>query len=55
MNMAEADILASGLSGELRRREPMAGHVSWRAGGVADAAYLPADLDRKSTRLNSSH
>ena len=45
MNMAEAENLASGLHGELRRREPMAGHVSWRAGGVADTAYLPADLD----------
>jgi len=45
MNMAEAENLASGLRGELRRREPMAGHVSWRAGGVADTAYLPADLD----------
>ena len=45
MNMAEAENLASGLHGELRRREPMAGHVSWRAGGVADTAYLPANLD----------
>jgi UDP-N-acetylmuramate dehydrogenase len=45
MNMAEADILAAGLRGELRRREPMAGHVSWRAGGAADTAYFPADLD----------
>jgi len=45
MNMAEADILAAGLRGELRRREPMAGHVSWRAGGAAEAAYFPADLE----------
>lgn len=45
MNMAETDILASGLRGELRRREPMAGHVTWRAGGTAEAAYFPADLD----------
>lgn len=45
MNMAETDQLATGLRGELRRNEPMAGHVSWRAGGKADVAYFPADLD----------
>ena len=45
MNMAEAIHLAAGLRGELRRREPMAGRVSWRAGGAADTAYFPADLD----------
>jgi UDP-N-acetylmuramate dehydrogenase len=45
MNMAEADILAAGLRGELRRREPMAGHVSWRAGGAAETAYFPVDLE----------
>ncbi len=45
MNMAETDNLAAGLRGELRRREPMAGHVSWRAGGTAEVAYFPADLD----------
>lgn len=33
-----------GLRGELRQREPMARHVSWRAGGAADRAYFPADL-----------
>ena len=33
------------LRGELREREPMAHHVSWRAGGCADRAYFPADLD----------
>ena len=32
------------LRGQLRAREPMARHVSWRAGGAADYAYLPADL-----------
>ena len=31
--------------GELRRDEPMAAHVSWRAGGAAARAYFPADLD----------
>ena len=34
-----------GLRGELRRNEPMASHTSWRAGGCADHAYIPADLD----------
>jgi UDP-N-acetylmuramate dehydrogenase len=33
------------LRGELRRNEPMARHTSWRAGGCADRAYLPSDLD----------
>jgi len=31
--------------GELRRNEPMARHVSWRAGGAAARAYFPVDLD----------
>jgi UDP-N-acetylmuramate dehydrogenase len=43
--MAATDNLAAGLRGELRRHEPMAGHVSWRAGGTAEVAYFPADLD----------
>ena len=33
------------LRGHLRVREPMARHVTWRAGGIAAAAYQPADLD----------
>ncbi len=33
------------LKGELRLNEPMSRHVSWRAGGAVDRAYLPADLD----------
>ncbi len=33
------------LRGELRENEPMAGHVSWRAGGSVARAYFPADLD----------
>ena len=45
MNMAETDnLIASGLRGELGKRESMAPHTSWRAGGVADRAYRPADL-----------
>ena len=43
MNMAELRI--QGLRGELKRNEPMARHVSWRAGGTADRYYVPADLD----------
>jgi UDP-N-acetylenolpyruvoylglucosamine reductase len=34
-----------GLRGELRRDEPMTKHVSWRCGGRADIAYIPADRD----------
>jgi UDP-N-acetylmuramate dehydrogenase len=35
----------NGLRGELRSDEPMARHVSWRAGGSAARAYTPADFD----------
>lgn len=46
MDMAEHDnIETGGLRGKLSRGEPMRRHVSWRAGGDADRAYLPADLD----------
>jgi UDP-N-acetylmuramate dehydrogenase len=46
MNMAEAETIGmSTLRGRIMRNEPMCHHVSWRAGGVADRAYLPADLD----------
>ncbi len=46
MNMVEANnLIAAGLRGELRLREPMARHTSWRAGGAAERAYFPADLD----------
>jgi UDP-N-acetylmuramate dehydrogenase len=44
MNMADA-LHLEGLRGELRRDEPMARHVSWRAGGTADRFYAPADLE----------
>lgn len=33
------------LRGELKQRESMARHVSWRVGGVADRTYVPADRD----------
>jgi len=35
---------AASLRGALRLNEPMARHVSWRAGGVAARAYVAADL-----------
>ena len=35
----------TGLRGELRRDEAMARHTSWRCGGAADFAYVPADRD----------
>ncbi|MBX3665282.1 MAG: UDP-N-acetylmuramate dehydrogenase [Burkholderiales bacterium] len=46
MDMSEqAKIGRSGLRGELRHDEPMARHVSWRAGGCARRSYAPADLE----------
>lgn len=46
MDMAElGQIETSGLRGEFKRNEAMRKHVSWRAGGVADRTYAPADLD----------
>jgi UDP-N-acetylmuramate dehydrogenase len=48
MNMAEQKNLATVVPakprGELRAGEPMARHVSWRAGGAADRFFKPADL-----------
>jgi UDP-N-acetylmuramate dehydrogenase len=45
MDMAEiTHFPASGLRGRYVRNEPMARHVSWRAGGGADRPYTPADL-----------
>jgi UDP-N-acetylmuramate dehydrogenase len=37
--------LETELRGELRHDEPMARHVTWRAGGAAARVYFPADLD----------
>lgn len=34
-----------GFHGEIRSKEPMSRHVSWRAGGAAARAALPVDLD----------
>lgn len=44
MNMADV-LRLEGLRGELKAGEPMARHVSWRAGGAAARCYSPADLD----------
>ena len=38
-------VTAPELKGELRYDEPMARHVSWRAGGKAKQYFIPADLD----------
>jgi UDP-N-acetylmuramate dehydrogenase len=44
MKMAEPiDRSGVALRGSLRLNEPMAKHVSWRAGGAAARAYIPAD------------
>ena len=54
MNMAEIRHLETGtLRGRLLLNEPMARHVSWRAGGHADRAYVPADLDDLAAFLRS--
>src|SRR4051812_4988600 len=50
MNMAEQKNM---LRGELRRNEPMARYTSWRAGGSADRAYVPADLEDMRLFLGS--
>ncbi len=50
MNMTET-MRFDGLRGELRENEPMARHVSWRAGGPARRFYVPADLNDLSKFL----
>jgi UDP-N-acetylmuramate dehydrogenase len=49
MNMADT----THFRGKLLEREPMSRHVSWRAGGVADRAYVPASLDDLAAFLRS--
>ena len=41
------------LRGEMRYDEPMARHLSWRAGGNAKCYYLPADIEDLSVLLAS--
>jgi UDP-N-acetylmuramate dehydrogenase len=45
MDVIDAIRLDPGLRGELRHDEPMAKHVSWRAGGLARTFFRPADLE----------
>ena len=45
MDMSDGFLTAHRLRGTLRRDEPMARHVSWRAGGAARIFYQPADVD----------
>ncbi len=54
MDMSELKRLESGIRGELRFNEPMARHVTWRAGGTAARAYLPADLDDLAAFLRAT-
>jgi len=44
MNMSDV-LRLQGLRGTLKAQEPMARHVSWRAGGSAARFYAPADLE----------
>lgn len=44
MGMSDAFLPGHGLRGTLRRDEPMAKHVTWRAGGRARIFYQPADV-----------
>ncbi len=50
MNMADAPIT---LRGRWLLDEPMSRHVSWRAGGVARRAYVPADVDDLAAMLRT--
>ncbi len=45
MDMSEMKRLDGRLRGEMRCNEPMARHVTWRAGGAAARACFPADLE----------
>src|SRR5471030_729016 len=54
MHMAEARHLSNpALRGRLLVDEPMRKHVTWRAGGAVDLAYVPADLDYAAQFLRS--
>ena len=45
MNMAESrNITSSSLRGTMRQQVDMSRYVSWRAGGVAERMYQPADI-----------
>ena len=44
-NLSNLSIVNAALRGSLRANEPMSGHVSWRVGGKAARAYVPADAE----------
>lgn len=43
----------AGLRGRFLHHEPMKKHVSWRAGGLAQRVYIPADLEDLSCLVRS--
>ena len=43
----------AGLRGRFLHNEPMKKHVSWRAGGLAQRVYIPADLEDLSWLVRS--
>lgn len=51
--MVDEGMAGGRLRGALRLNEPMAKHVSWRAGGHADRTYAPADLEDLRAFLRS--
>ena len=54
MHMAEQSHLSNpALRGRLLYHEPMRTRVTWRTGGAADRAYVPADLDDAALFLRS--
>ncbi|MBE0619167.1 MAG: UDP-N-acetylmuramate dehydrogenase [Burkholderiales bacterium] len=54
MHMAEQKHLSNpALRGRLLAHEPMRKHLSWRAGGTAERAYVPADLPDAAQFLRS--
>jgi UDP-N-acetylmuramate dehydrogenase len=54
MHMAETRHLSNPtLRGRLLLDEPMRKHLSWRTGGSADRAYVPADLDDAAQFMRS--
>jgi len=50
---ADSDAGAPGLRGRFLHNEPMKKHVSWRAGGLAQRVYIPADLEDLSWLVRS--
>jgi UDP-N-acetylmuramate dehydrogenase len=54
MHMAEQRHLSNpALRGRLAFDEPMRKHITWRTGGSADRAYIPADLEDTAQFLRS--